>query len=184
MALDVDSFWRIPSRVFLDTCVVNLMLDFAGQLHDGENIPADLSPEKAREVEGLCGICDTGARASWQFTISKRTWGELSATPCDARRRRLLSWFAELWHYQSDFSRPIPLSRSYLSELRAKLRVLPDPPDRNLILDAVRDRCSAFCTVDRRTILRHRSQLQALPIRILTPSEWWAEIRVWAPIWL
>jgi hypothetical protein len=52
------------------------------------------------------------------------------------------------------------------------------------MLDAVRDNCQAFCTVDRRTILKHQACLAALPLRVLTPSEWWAEIKPWAAVWL
>lgn len=184
MSVDIDSFCRIPSRVFLDTCVVNMMLDFWEQLHNGVEVPADLSPERANEVVALCGICDTGARAMWRFTISERTYRELNATSQNQRRHDLLQWFAELWHYQSEFSRPTPLSRSLLSNLRKELRILPDVADRDLILDAVRDNCQAFCTIDRRTIIRHRDHLRALPLQILTPSEWWAEIRPWAAVWI
>lgn len=184
MPADVDAFQRIPSRVFLDTCVVNMMLDHWGQLHNGEDIPSELPADQARELEALCGICDTGARAMWRFTISERTYFELNATKHDSRRRELLQWFAELWHYQSEFSRPRPLARARLSELRNQLRVLPDVADRDLILDAVRDNCQAFCTVDRRTIIKHQAILTALPLRVLTPSQWWAEIKPWAAVWL
>ena len=183
MTVDVDSFWRIPSRVFLDTCVVNMMLDFWEQLHSGGEMPTELPPERAREVEALCGICDTGARAMWKFTISARTYRELSATSEVTRRHDLLKWFAELWHYQSEFSDPTPLSRARLSELRKQLTVFPDASDRDLILDAIRDECQAFCTVDRRNIIRHREYLKDFPLRIVTPSEWWKEIRPWAAIW-
>ena len=34
----------VPGRVFLDTCVVNFMLEFGEQIHDG----ADLPPVGAR----------------------------------------------------------------------------------------------------------------------------------------
>lgn len=184
MSVDVDSFWRIPSRVFLDTCVVNMMLDYGDQLHGGEEIPAGLSPDRARELEALCGICDTGSRAMWRFTTSEGTFRELNATKRDDRRNDLLRWFAELWDYQSEFSRPEELSPSRQSELQATLQVLPDIADRDLILDAVRDNCQAFCTIDRRTIIRHREHLRTIPLRVLTPSEWWAEIKPWAALWL
>lgn len=184
MSVDVDSFLRIPSRVFLDTCVVNMMLNYWGQLHNGEDIPSELPADQARELEALCGICDTGSRAFWRFTISERTFHELNATKHESRRRELLQWFAELWHYQSEFSRPGPLARARLSELRRQLRVLPDVADRDLILDAVRDNCQAFCTVDRRTIIKHQACLTALPLRVLTPSQWWADIKPWAAVWL
>lgn len=184
MPVDIDSFQQIPGRVFLDTCVVNMMLDHGEVLYDGADIPTTLPPDRARELEALCGICDTGTRALWRFTISERTFHELNATKRDSRRRELVRWFAELWHYQSEFSDPRPLARARLSELRRQLRVLPDVADRELILDAVRDNCQAFCTVDRRTIIKHQACLTALPLRVLTPSQWWADIKPWAAVWL
>lgn len=184
MSVDVSSFHQIPGRVFLDTCVVNIMLDHGEILYDGKDIPADLALDRARELKALCGICDTGSRALWRFTISERTFYELNATKNDERRHRLLQWFAQLWQYQSAFSRPRPLTRARLSELRKQLRVLPDVADRDLILDAIRDNCQAFCTVDRRTILKHQERLKDLPLRVLTPSQWWTDIARWAAVWL
>jgi hypothetical protein len=179
-----DTFWRIPSRVFLDTCVVNLMLDFSELLHNDVDIPRNLPAERQQDVEALCGICDTGVRALWCFTVSARTFRELKNTRLDERRHALLEWFAELWHYQSEFSSPRPLSRSSFQKARRSLTVLPDLADRNLLLDALRDGCQAFCTTDRRTILNRRNQLAGFPCRIITPSEWWSEIRPWAAVWL
>jgi len=184
MQADVDSFQQIPGRVFLDTCVVNRMLDYGEVLYNGGEMPVDLPPNEVQELEALCGICNTGARALWRFTISERTFHELNATKRDLRRHQLLQWFAELWHYQSEFSCPKPLTRARLSALRKQLRVLPDFADRGLILDAIRDNCQAFCTVDRHTIIKHREQLKALPLRVLTPSEWWAQIKPWAAVWV
>lgn len=163
MPADIDAFQRIPGRVFLDTCVVNMMLDHGEVLYDGGDFPVDLPPDRARELEALCGICDTGSRALWRFTISKRTFHELNATKRDSRRRELLRWFAELWHYQAEFSHPQRLARARLAELRRQLRVLPDVADRALILDAVRDNCQALCTVDHSTIIKHQDRLKNLP---------------------
>jgi hypothetical protein len=64
------------------------------------------------------------------------------------------------------------------------LDVLPDAADRVLICDAVVYNCDAFCTRDWRTILKHRDLLKDLPLKILTPAEWWSEIKPWAAIWL
>jgi hypothetical protein len=53
------------------------------------------------------------------------------------------------------------------------LDVLPDVADRVLLCDAVVYRCDCFCTFDKKTILKHREILKALPVEIMTPSEWW-----------
>ena len=31
----------VPGRIFLDTCVVNFVLDYGEQIHDGTPAPAD-----------------------------------------------------------------------------------------------------------------------------------------------
>jgi hypothetical protein len=43
--------------------------------------------------------------------------------------------------------------------------------------------CDVFCTCDRRTVVRKRQHLRQLPIRIITPAEWWAHIKPWAGLW-
>lgn len=63
------------------------------------------------------------------------------------------------------------------------LDVLPDVADRVLLTDAIVYRCDCFCTFDKRTVLKHRDKLGKLPIQILTPSEWWAQIHPWASLW-
>lgn len=62
--------------------------------------------------------------------------------------------------------------------------VLPDLEDRLLICDAVVHRCDCFCTRDWGTILKHRHALRELPIQIITPTEWWALIEPYAPLWV
>jgi hypothetical protein len=61
---------------------------------------------------------------------------------------------------------------------------LPDLADRELIGNAIGFGCDVFCTCDRRTILRKREHLGQLPIRILTPVEWWAQVKPWGRLWI
>jgi hypothetical protein len=64
------------------------------------------------------------------------------------------------------------------------LSVLPDPPDRELIGNAISFGCDVFCTSDRQTIIRKRELLPHLPLRIMTPDEWWARVKPWAGLWV
>jgi hypothetical protein len=190
--VDTESFEQIPRRVFLDTCVVNLTLEYGEQIHDGAEIPAEL-PERVRsDVEAACGIFDTGQRAFWQLAISPHTYREVTATNDPGQAYELERWFFEVWHYWREFlhgSSDLP-SFSEAEETRLSLLssgmldVLPDIGDRVLLCDAVVYRCDAFCTRDWRTILTHRDRLAEVPLKIITPSEWWAEIRPWAAVWL
>lgn len=54
---------------------------------------------------------------------------------------------------------------------------------RELIGNAVALGCDVFCTCDRATIVTKREHLGQIPLRILTPIEWWAHIRPWAGLW-
>lgn len=192
LPMDTGSFFSIPRRVFLDTNVVNMILDHADFIHENSPLPDDLRHNVRREVESLAGIFDTGRRALWQFAVSPLTYREVSATNDPLRRARLESWFAELWFCwrgtvragdnRSAFIEAEEVREALLSS--GILNILPDASDRALLVDAMVYRCDCFCTVDNRTILKHRDALQHLSIDILTPSEWWARIRPWAAIWL
>jgi hypothetical protein len=180
----------IPGRIFLDTCVVNFILDFGEQIHDGVAVPPQVDERDALDIEAFYNLFLVGQRAMWQLAISPHTYFEIARTREDSRRSGLDRWFQELWQYwQSivDASDDLPtfieaedhrvrtLSSGYLD-------TLPDVGDRVLLCDAIVYRCELFCTRDWSTIIRHRSELKGLPIEIVTPSEWWARIRLHAAL--
>lgn len=189
--MDTDSFFSICRRAFLDTNVVNLILDHGEFIHENTPLSSHVHPNVQREVKSLAGIFDTGQRAFWQFAISPLTYQEVSATNDPTRRANLESWFADLWHYWREIVRAMDNLPSFIEaeETRVGLLssgimdVLPDVSDRVLLADAIVYRCDCFCTFDKRTILKHRDKLRDLPIKILTPSEWWAQIKPWASLW-
>ena len=63
------------------------------------------------------------------------------------------------------------------------LDVLPDFSDRVLLIDAAVYRCDCFCTRDWATVLKHRDNLKSIGIPIVTPSEWWNMIELYAGLW-
>jgi hypothetical protein len=180
----------IPGRVFLDTCVVNFMLDYGPQVYDGAPLPP-VGPREAADIEALRDICLVGQRAMWQLAISPYTYSEIARTRDRQRLGGLHQWFQELWQYwrstieenndlpsfiEGEDVRVRALSSEYLS-------CLPDAADRVLICDALVYRCELFCTRDWTTILKHRSALSGLPLEIVTPVEWWAKVRPYAGLW-
>ena len=190
--MDAKDFETIPRRVFLDTCIVNLTLDYGPQIHEGEPLPDDVDPRLSADVESLGGIFATGQRAFWQFAISPHTYHEIVATREPTRCYELQRWFFEVWGYWREFFHNAPdlAAFSEAEETRIELissgvlDILPDLGDRVLICDAVVYHCDAFCTRDWRTVLKHRDQLREIPLRIITPTEWWAQIQPWATTWL
>jgi hypothetical protein len=181
----------IPGRAFLDTCVVNFMLDHGEQIHDAAPYPEDLSGRDANDIASLYSIFLTGQRASWQFAISPYTYKEVISTKDLSRRHYLEIWFFEIWHYWREIieqNNDLPTfgeAERIKIELLASgiLDVLPDIEDRILICDAIVYRCDCFCTRDWKTILKRRDALKSLPIKIITPTEWWSIIEPYAGLW-
>jgi hypothetical protein len=107
------------------------------------------------------------------------TLEELAATKNVALRDELLEYgigFVDLADGQDKNNR-------YATDLARRLRnssflsSLPDINDRDLIAHAVAFQCDAFCTRDVRTIHRKKASLRTLPLKILTPAEWWQHVK-------
>ncbi|WP_296598006.1 hypothetical protein [Phenylobacterium sp.] len=175
-------FEAIPRRVFLDTNVVNLLVKYSEQVFEQAWLPAGLDVTRAHDVEALMHVFHIGGRAPWEIVASRKTLSEIGETPEPAVRDRLLDYAGELVGLPTE-------DVVYAANLGRRLidspftEALPDPADRELIGNAVGLGCDVFCTCDRRTIVRKREHLRQLPIRILTPAEWWAHIKPWAALW-
>jgi len=76
---------KIPGRVFLDTCVVNFILDFGEQIHNGAAVPPQTSEREAADVEALRSLFVLGQRAMWQLAISPHTYFEITHTRTEGR---------------------------------------------------------------------------------------------------
>ena len=182
----------VPRRVFLDTCVVNFMLDHGEQIYDGGSIPADANQRVARDIEAMSDIMFVGKRAMWQLAISPHTYQEIAATRDGGRRHRLDYWFEDLWQYWLGIIHENDDLPSFVEAEDTRVRllgsgildVLSDMADRVLVCDAVVYRCDVFCTRDWATILKHRDHLSELPLRIVTPVEWWSSIQPYARLWV
>jgi len=182
----------VPGRIFLDTCVVNFMLDYGEQIHDGTPIPTDTSNHITRDIEAMYNIMFVGQRAMWQLAISPHTYQEIAATSDEVRRYQLETWFSDLWQYWQGIIHAADDLPSFVEaeDIRVRLLasgsldVLSDMSDRVLVCDAVVYRCGLFCTRDWTTILKHRDGLKGLPLSIVTPAEWWAKIQPYASLWV
>lgn len=184
----MPEIYDLPRRTFLDTNVINFILDFGPQIFDNEDIPEGIDQVEINDLKSIRLIFQTGQKASWQLAISPLTFGEIIATNNPVRRIFLERWFFEIWNYWReivDISGNLPdfqTAENIRVELLASpnLREFPDIHDRLLICDAIVYNCDAFCTRDLSTIIRYRETLKEYPIRIITPSEWGNLIQPWA----
>ncbi|MCO5090049.1 hypothetical protein [Bosea sp. (in: a-proteobacteria)] len=116
--------------------------------------------------------------------VSRKTLDELDRTPDEDVRSRLRDYALGLAELLGEESGHASRLGQRLVEVPF-MAALPDENDRELIGNAVGYECDAFCTCDRRTIVSKRDTLtRILPIRIMTPVEWWASIKPWGRLWL
>lgn len=177
-------FENIPKRIFLDTNVINLMVKYPTEIFEQQPISSLVQASLAEDVEALMHIFYIGMRANWSICASQKTLAELSRTRNDVLRRDLLNYAMEIINggmndedreFANGFGRRLVDSHF--------VDALPDRADRELVGNAIGYECDVFCTCDRVTIVNLRDKLPQLPLRILTPAEWWAHIRPWAGLW-
>ena len=176
-------FEGIPGRIFLDTNVVNLIVKHAPVIFEMERRDSDLPISRRRDIEALAHIFAVGARANWTLRVAETTLDEINRTLHELLRRDLASYALEMLERDTDDSaRGSSLGRRVAdSTLFARL---PDRADRELLGNAIGLGCDAFVTADVRTIVSRRHLLPTLPLRILTPTEWWAAVKPWGGLWL
>lgn len=174
---------QLPYRIFLDTNVINRLVQWGGQIFEFEPIPDDINPVLADDIEALRHVLQSLDRTNIELFASTKTLEELRNTPDDAHRQALVSYGIEFVRdrmsdddrrFATDFGRWIVGSK-FVSGL-------PDTADQELIGNAIALGCDTFCTSDRKSIIRKRDRL-SLPIRLLTPVEWWAHTKPWTGIW-
>lgn len=173
----------VPFRIFLDTSVVNLLVKYAHCVFEGEAIPAVVAEARAHDIEALMHLMQVGARANWVVTTSPKAIDEMANTPDAGLREDLLGYARELLLTHNE-------SYAHANELGRRsvdapfLSALRDIPDRELVGNAVGLGCDTFCTADRKTIVRYRESLQGVPIRIMTPVEWWRHFKPWGGLFV
>lgn len=177
-------FERIPKRVFLDTNVINILVKYCEAIFDHASIPQEVDATLAVDIEALMHVFYVGARADWDILGSRKTLDELSRTRDSSLRGELLEYAFALVNQNLDDD-----DHRYAADFGRKLieapfvAALPDKADRELIGNAIGFGCDVFCTCNRATIVKKRDQLRQVPLRILTPEEWWAHVKPWAALW-
>lgn len=174
----------IPKRVFLDTNVLNVLIKHSRYVFDLEPIPYGTEQTLAIDIEALMHVFYVGARADWELVSSQKNLDELSRTTDGTLRNDLVEYAMGLVNQDlTDENRAFAERFGRLFVDAPFVAALPDIADRELIGNAIGYGCDAFCTRDRATIVNKRVQLGQLPLRILTPQEWWSHVKPWAGLW-
>lgn len=177
-------FESVPARIFLDTNVINRLVIWGDQVFEHSPMPSDTDSTLATDIASLRNIFHVGSRAYWALMASPTTLQELADTPEPVLRGALLNYGIEVVGHQpygEDLTFALDFSRRLIDT--SFVAALPGRADRELIGHAIGLGCDVFCTCDRATILKKRDRLTHLPLRILTPAEWWSHIKPWAGLW-
>jgi hypothetical protein len=183
---------EIPGRAFLDTSSLNFILEYGEYIFDAVVPSETLSRRTIADINAFYNIFLTGQRATWQLAISPFTYKEVISTQDVSKKYYLEKWFMDVWHYWLNIIKQNNDLPSFIEAEHIKIEllslgdldILPDIEDRILICDAVVYKCDCFCTRDYRTILKYRAEMTSLPIKIITPSEWWNLIKQFANLWV
>ena len=183
---------EIPGRSFLDTSTLNFILENGEYIFDGVSPPNSLGIRQSQDIDAFSNIFLAGKRASWQLAISPFSYKEVISTQDETRRHYLQNWFMEVWYYWLGILEQGNDLPSFIEAENTKIKllssgildILPDIEDRILICDAVVYNCDCFCTRDWRTVLKYRDNLVSLPIKIISPTEWWKFIEPYAKLWV
>ncbi len=176
-------FEHIPGKVFLDTSVVNLTIKHAPIIFDMEPQDPRTPLNRARDIEALMHVFAVGVRANWTLRASVKTLEEVNRTLCEDTRDALASYVVEMLEFATEAGRHGDDLGRRLAD-SSLLAALPDRSDRELLGNAIGLGCDAFVTADVRTIVSKRDRLPKLPLRILTPTEWWSHVKPWGGLWL
>lgn len=173
----------VPQRIFLDSCVLQVMHRYGGFLHENEALPQDdpirLDPLGEAKLDALRAILQVSERGSFEFALSENSLAEVGR----ARDSSYLRWAYDVLDYWLAFeaaeirselpARPVMTSASlgYLSE-----------GDRTLLADALALNCDAFLTVESRLPKNSQHIEKVTGLRVLTPIGMWNLLRPWAAL--
>jgi hypothetical protein len=60
----------LPGRVFLDTCIINFILDHCEEICDGVSSASCTDVRSSADIDAPYNIFLTGQRAMWQVVVS------------------------------------------------------------------------------------------------------------------
>jgi predicted nucleic acid-binding protein len=168
----------LAGKVFLDASVLNLIIDYAEEIFDGYSEIDGVNDRLQSDIYAMYQILMLGQRNGLDVIISPTTFDEILNTKDEAKREKLYQYCSELWQYFHELmAQEVAISEIEIKLIKEYLdakcfSLLPGENDKRLIIEALFYKCEYFCTRDWKTILKHRDKLGKIPIKFITPSEW------------
>jgi predicted nucleic acid-binding protein len=176
----------VSIKVFLDTCVLNRLVDFGGYFFDGGLAGDSLAdylrrPEEDKiDIDTLRNIMQVYQGASLPLVVSETALAEVMQSP----NWRHSDYASELVMYwiglsgDADF-RLMSTSRfkKKVLGLAATFSFIKGQNDRILVAEAEVLKCDFFLTVDRKTLWNRRAD-SPTRCKIVRPHELWKEMDI------
>jgi len=183
----MSSFKDIPSRIFLDTSILQILQNYGAFVF--ENVPISgndtihRDPQGYQKLESLYNLFLTEKRAPFQFAISDFSFVEVNRKGCSS----YLQWAYEIldhWNACLHDSEPPNENTKAADAINRKSFGYLGDGDRRLIQDALRLDCDAFLTMENR-LPKNASHIErSLGIRVMTPVDLWECIKPWAGLFV
>jgi hypothetical protein len=180
-------FDALPQRLFLDSCTVQIIGQYGAFIWEGQPIPeADsiwMHDQGLENLHALRRILRVNERALFEWFVSDTSIAEAAAKNDPAHLR----WVFDVL----DHTRVCLEESGGVTHESAALAERLDEPcfgylsaaDRKLIGDAVRLRCDAFLTLDRRLARNATPLHRELGVHVLSPKHYWAMLEPWAGLY-
>lgn len=184
----VSSFYGLPRRIFLDSNILQNMLNYGAFVWEGEPLPDSAKVLKDRfgldKLEALRAIMFVNQRAGFEFALSERSLEEVRASGDPI----YLQWaYDVLDHWQTCIQESAclaPADEALVTKLDSTTFGYLSQKDRLLIKDAVLLRCEAFMTFENKLASRGEHIEREVDIKVVTPVQYWELLRPWARLFV
>lgn len=181
MSLSIE----FPQRIFLDSSILQTMLNYGGFLHENEEIestdPIYIDTLGIKRLCSLRSILQVGGRASFEFALSNNSFREMH----QAKNSCYLSWAYDVldhWNTCLEENRPPQGNTCGLAVMESNSIGYLGRGDRELILDALRFGCDTFLTMENKLPKNGRHLHEKLGMYVESPIHVWARIQPWAAL--
>ena len=186
-----ERFCNLPNRIFLDTSIIQTLLQYAHYIENGD----DISPHDAihkvtnglKNVEALREIRAVLERGMFELVVSRNNFLEVKAK----KDPELLVWMHDLISLWASVMDSYGGGNAFtgkgseiLKKLDHKRLGFLGTKDKELLLDAVMFECDTFLTMEERLSKNAKVINRFLGIRVIRPFEHWEMLRPFAALWL